>query len=150
MIYEPCGKCGCFDVQTQVILYNPLNSCMVVGNSGADYGFLTGSYGEFTPSVTSDGTLIYSFRFDATGKFIMQFGLAGDEKVFDASTITVESLLSTVLGMSWDDTNKYYTATNLNLATLLIADYVGERVCMNITLIPDLFLHFDMGNIGVT
>ena len=126
------------------------NVCVTQGTDGTWYGAKIGvypnwEYGEIAPSVNIEGEPVYSFRWNASGDFIMEFGENGDTPVTDVNIVVVK-YNGTTIALTWDpDVGVLgYTGNNLELATLLINNYVlGEDVCFDVTIIPQLFISYD-------
>jgi len=112
-------------------------------------------HGTLLPDTTSDGTLINPLTINVTtGAFVMGFGVAGDEQLYqdEAETIPVRKLIfaysSDNLQLNWNSTNENYDGTNLSLATALQTE-VGNNVCFSAIAIPDVLVWFGFSTMEV-
>ena len=125
------------------ILYN---LCITVGYDGSEwYGKITGVMGSSDPDRTEDGTLLYSFKFNAAGNFVIQFGDAGDEQISSATSFNV---YSEYYGGSrvaqWNDTTLQYEFDDQLIATDLIDKYNNgiTEVCIFVSIEEGTALYY--------
>lgn len=122
-------------------LLTPVNTCMLIGNDGTNYGFETGSYGSVTPTTTLDGTLFYSFTVDAAGNVAFRFGPTGTDKLEDTDEMLLRTAQAGDVILVWNATNSAYEVVDIDIATNIIAED-GNVVCGAIYALPNLFLHY--------
>ncbi len=98
--------------------------------------------GSSDPWETAGGTLFYSFESDDTGKYVLQWGDAGNEQLPDVANILITYQDTGVKVANWDDTEKYYTFTDLALFTSMKAEFDAGTTdfCMNLEILPSPFL----------
>ena len=100
------------------------------------------------PDTTSDGTPFYSYWANSvTGEFVLKFGAAGNTELTNVSVVIYQHNGREV-GMSWDDTNKYYSGNDL-IAAQYISSKLGEDHCFNTVVVPSLLQWFQFDSIGV-
>ncbi len=125
------------------------NICLeTVGVSGTVIGFHTGlGIGTVNPTHTADGTLFYGCTWDypaVTGKFLIQWGDAGDEQLTDVSRILMKSKNGVEVGIAiWNDTDKAYVFTNLENAQQLNDAYDANEIepfCFSMLVLPSPFI----------
>jgi len=97
----------------------PAQTCVNMGDDGTWYGYEYNNFGSATPDKANDGTLLYSFKFNPDGLFIVAWGDAGDSRVQDAYTLVVNNDNIAL----WDNTTNTYNFNNQDLATRLIDEY---------------------------
>ena len=122
------------------------NICVKVGDNAASTlrgmhpTLIQATPGEIIPTYTAGGVLIYSFYWDTTtGKFIMQFGVAGDEKLENTMQILAEGEHKLVL--VYDEVEQYYTATDKSISDDITTP-VGDVQCFMFYVVPDLMIHY--------
>ncbi len=122
------------------------NICVKIGDNAASTlrgmhpTLITANVGEVVPEYTAGGILIYSLYWDTTtGKFIMQFGDAGNEKLPNTVQILAEGTNKLVL--QYDEVEQYYTTTDKDVADSIITP-VGDVLCFMFYVVPDLMIHY--------
>ena len=123
----------------------------VLTDGGYGYDSAQAAPGNMNPSVTSDGQVIYSYRFYSTGEWYLELGVAGDEQ----SPNSVEGVMQfgihnteNVL-MVWNETNLRYEGDDLGTATAVIAE-LGNEVCFTASIVPELLLWINFETLETT
>ena len=127
------------------------NVCVTQGTDGTWYGARALSnpppvwdFGAINPTTTVEEKFVFAIKWQADGTFIMRLGDIGNEPVTDTNIVILQYNGDSV-ACDWDEINLYYTGSNSTMATLLIDNYVlGEDVCLNAIIIPDLFISYDL------
>ena len=123
------------------------NACMLIGNSGDDYGFVVSSFGTMSPTGLIDGTAFHTFTADSVTKLItLKFGAAGTTQLEGVNEVLIQSDgLGDVL-LTWNATNSAYELIDTEFAdNIEAAD--GDVECYGIYALPDLFIHYDFETI---
>ena len=122
------------------------NLCITIGYDDAVwYGKISGQIGSSEPDEASDGTLLYSFKFNADGNFVMQFGDNGDEQIMDALSFNV---YSEYYGGSrvaqWNADTLQYEFDDIAIATDLINKYNDgiTEVCIFVSIEEGTALYY--------
>ena len=125
------------------------NACIAKAGTWDDAGTQKWFYnssvvggGEATPWETAEGTFFYSFESDANGKFIIQWGDAGNIQLTNVSNILITYGASGVKVANWDGVGKYYTFTDKDLFLAMEVEFdAGIRdFCMKMEILPSPFL----------
>jgi len=119
------------------------NVCVTtLGTDGTWYG-ADGVFGEITPNATITNQILLAFKWKADGTFVVQFGLGGNEKIFDVPDIKIYSKFQdTPVLLVWNEINAQYEVSDnsddLALATLLIAKQAASvpRLCFDFEIKP--------------
>ena len=115
------------------------NVCIVVGEDGVNkiYGWdaLATPVLGATNTPTVDGSDFVTFTWELVqGIFLLRFGIAGDEQIFNTTErINIEGLgTAPMQEAQWDDVNLYYTFKNLGLAVELRDNFNGAQLCFTL------------------
>ena len=133
---------------------NCFNPLIQLTDGGYGYDTAQTPSGTIEPTYTTDGTFIYSVRFYSTGEFIYQFGIAGDQQLFQDEAETLPVTLIIIKGkrenveISWNETNLRYEGFNVDMATNAI-ELVGEEVCFAVVVIPRIIVWYDLATLEV-
>ena len=138
----------------EIIPTNCFNPLIQLTDGGYGYDTAQTPSGTIEPTYTADGTFIYSVRFYATGEFIYQFGIAGDQQLFQDEAETLPVTLIIIKGkrenveISWNETNLRYEGFNLEMATNAI-ESLGEEVCFTVVVVPRIIVWYDLAILEV-
>ncbi len=120
-----------------------VNSCFTFGNDGVItwYGYRSASFGTVSPD-NINGLHHYSFEHQVDGTMRAQFGAAGNEQIpgIDQMIATTSDKTQYTM-LVWHSVNLAYEATDLDMATYLIAK---ADECINLSELPDTFIEYDM------
>ncbi len=125
------------------------NTCVINCGTDGTYWFYdsnTVGMGTATPFELADGTFWYSFKADATGKYIIQFGDTGVTQVTNVTNILITYGEGGVKVAQWDDVEKYYSFTDLELFALMKAEFDAVEpagtygFCLDATILPSPFI----------
>ncbi len=121
------------------------NVCISSCGTDGTYWFYDSStvgMGASNPWETAEGTFFYSFKSDVNGKFIIQWGDAGNEKLPNVDNILIAYSNNGIKVAQWDDIEKYYTFTDLDLFNSMKAEFDAGTVdfCMNLEILPSPFI----------
>lgn len=117
--------------------------CVFEGTDGTWYGYESGVFGSMSPDVTVEGQIVYEFKWNAAGDFVMSFGAAGDDLVTDTDIILFSYVDEYTVALTWDSDIGVlsYTGSELALATLLIGNYEADKKeCFTIQILPNKFI----------
>ena len=131
------------------------DTCLTeIGTDGTYYLYDSNTVGMgiAQPGQTISGVFFYSFKCDAGGNFIIQWGDAGNEQLTDVSQILVYNKLQTSADVAvWDDIDKRYEFINKDWSDNIIAEYdAGVReVCFAMEILPSLFIHYSFAELAI-
>jgi len=116
------------------------------------YDSNTTGMGTTTFNDTNNDLFFYSFKCDAVGNFIIQWGDAGNEQLTDVNSMIIHSEDHSKVDVAyWNNTSKRYEFINKDWSDDIIADYnAGSReLCFAMKILPSLFLHYSFKEILV-
>lgn len=132
--WQPLGKVPLGGAEANTNCFSP------VTQSGDWYGAPTSA--ELSPNTASDSTLIYSYLANSvTGEIIIRFGAAGNGQLTNTNLI-FHDFGGYNVELFWDDTNLYYSGTNLEAATDIKAA-VGTEKCFAWLAVPYVAVDHD-------
>ena len=124
------------------------NMCIISIKTVGDWtGHIAGSGSIITPNATLNGEDIYEYKWNnVTGEFVLAFGGSGDTRLDNTRGILVTHHAVPDSGVAmWDDTNKYYTYTDLDLATYLTAN--PDDTCFYVEFVPETLITYSFSEI---
>ncbi len=145
-IAEP--RCGIFQGDNTNVCIRDINT------DGTYYVYDSNTVGMGipTPTHTPDDTFFYSFKCDASGNFIIQWGDTGDVQLTNVSDILVYNREQTTADVAkWNSTNKRYEFVNLAWSDKIILEY-GEGatdLCFSMEILPSLFIEYSFTEVLV-
>ena len=124
------------------------NICITtIGNSGTEYGFRSGSFGEASPGAGVDGTELYDFSWDtATGIFTVAFGVAGATLIDNVNYMIIRHNSIPDANIANVDVTDY-TFTDGTLATALA---LLTETCFDVVFVPTLIMDLDFNTLRGT
>ena len=104
--------------------------------------------GTLIPNTTSDGVLIYSFRFYDNGNWFLQFGADGKQQIPNASEGVLRFSLKNNehILLAWNDVTLAYEGFDIDTATEL-KTMVGEEVCVVAAFVPTLLIYYNFAEL---
>ena len=129
---------------------NRVNVCIDSGTDGTWYMFEFNSFGIANPTHTKDGTLLYSFKCNASGDFIISWGDTGKEQLLGIDAILVKSKDRKHVGTAtWRNVLTRYEFNDLEWATVIIDAYgKGEtEQCFLLEGLPENFIHYSFNEL---
>ena len=116
-------------------------SCLTLSNDGIItwYGYESANFGTATPDEVQ-GQHLYSFKYKATGEFLITFGAAGNEKLGTIDNLYIKSADSAYSRvLVWSATDSAYIDTDLDSATFLVGE---SDICLSFYELPEDVIHY--------
>lgn len=123
----------------------PTQICINMGDDGTWYGYEYNNFGSATPDEANDGTLLYSFKFNSDGLFILAFGEDGQQLLDNIYKIQIENILGLNRLAQFDETTNNYRFEDIDLANNLINNY--SSFCCTIVVAEGLIIDYDYAEI---